>query len=638
MNWHFFWPNVLVLLLSLLFLTAIKARLDIRELSTIRIILILAVVRDTSFALLGEPTFLYFGDLVLFTGVLVWLRRYGGFRRDDGWFLGFVLLSVPATFLVMLHPQANTNWLFLIVNLYVFSYLTRAFLYTTVYNTPGAEIIEDGRWYLIVGIGLAMAAGTLTGYRGTPMHQASIIAFYIAIWLILLTEFQIFHLMNELTIASLHRQNRNLFGFLKGLGEGIANRVDISQLLDMVTEHAVKTIGADGGMLVMMDESMSHLMIRSMTGFYPPPIPVPEAVRHRSESFRAFLESQPVPLRSTVVGSCVREREAIFIPDTREDDRLARNPGTEQFRISSFIAVPLIVDGTVTGVISLIRTEGSPLFTHEDFGHAQTFAYQASNTIENFARYLEAMDKRRIEREVEIAAEIQGDLVGSPDTRRAGFDISILSRPARGVSGDYYNFFRLSDELLGCAICDVAGKGIPAALVMVMIHSILKLVAAPGRSAAETLELVNQGISGQLDVDHFATMSYCTIHRRTGHMEYSNAAHHPVMIYRAETGEIEELDTPGIPVGIEPSVEYACATTELKEGDVLVFFTDGIVEAINSSDEQFTNDRLVDAIQHTHGQSADAIRTRIQETLDHFVGHAPQHDDQTLLVIRFTAE
>ncbi|TVQ28131.1 MAG: serine/threonine protein phosphatase, partial [Spirochaetaceae bacterium] len=275
-------------------------------------------------------------------------------------------------------------------------------------------------------------------------------------------------------------------------------------------------------------------------------------------------------------------------------------------------------------------------FGQDDFAHAQTFAAQASNTIENFARYLEAMDKRRIEREVEIAAEIQSDLVGTVDTSHAGFDVSVLSRPARGVSGDYYSFRWLSDDLLGCAICDVAGKGIPASLVMVMIHSILKLVARPDRSADETLTLVNQGVSGQLDVDHFATMSYCTINRRTGHMEYSNAAHHPVMIYRLGSDVIEELDTPGIPVGIEPEMQYDSVTTELNEGDVLVFFTDGIVEAMNSSEAQYSGDRLTAAIRETRTQPADVIRDRVRESVDAFVGQAEQHDDQTLLVIKFT--
>lgn len=638
MNWHFFWPNILVLVLSLLFLVAIKSRLEIRELSTIRIVLGVALLRDTIFAFAGEPLVLFFGDIALFSGLLLWLRRYGGFRSDDWRFLGVAVLSVPLIYVAMLLPDISTNWVFFLVNLYLFGYLTRSLVDTTIHNTPGSEIVEDSRWYIIVGVASAMAIGTLTGYRGTPIHQGVIIVFYLGIWLLLLTEFQIFHLMNELTIASLHRQNRNLFGFLKGLGEGIANRVDIDQLLDMVTDHAVKTIGADGGMLFMMNDGMTHLMIRSMIGFYPPPIPVPEAVRHRSEAFKAFLESQPVPLGSTVVGSSVRSQEAVFVPDARSDERFARTPDTEQFRISSFIAVPLLVDGTVTGAISLIRSEGSQAFTHDDFAHAQTFAFQASNTIENFARYLEAMDKRRMEREVEIAAEIQGNLVGTPDTDRPGFDIAILSRPARGVSGDYHSFRWLSDDLLGCAICDVAGKGIPASLVMVMIHSILRLVADPERSADETLTLVNRGVSGQLEVDHFATMSYCTIDRRSGDMEFSNAAHHPVMIFRAASETIEELDTPGIPVGIEPEMRYDSVRTRVFPGDVLVFFTDGIVEAVNTADEQFTNERLVRVIHDTHDQPAERIRARIQEELDEFVGHAPQHDDQTLLVIRITTD
>ncbi|TVQ27365.1 MAG: hypothetical protein EA383_02755, partial [Spirochaetaceae bacterium] len=266
MNWNYFWPNILVLLMSLLFLLAIKARLEVRELSTLRRFLLVAMFRDAAFALAGHPFILFFGDIALVTGLLVWLRRYGGFRRSDLGYLAVAASSVPLVAAAVLLPGFSSNWVFLLVNLCLFTYLTRALLDTTVHNTSGAEIVEDSRWYIIGGLAVLMSLGTLTGYRGTPLHQAAIIIFYFAVWLILLTEFQIFHLMNELTIASLHRQNRNLFGFLKGLGEGIANRVDIDQLLDMVTDHAVKTIGADGGMLLMMDTSMSHLLIRSMIG------------------------------------------------------------------------------------------------------------------------------------------------------------------------------------------------------------------------------------------------------------------------------------------------------------------------------------------------------------------------------------
>jgi sigma-B regulation protein RsbU (phosphoserine phosphatase) len=293
-----------------------------------------------------------------------------------------------------------------------------------------------------------------------------------------------------------------------------------------------------------------------------------------------------------------------------------------------------VVRQRVLGVLSVLkRVEGSFL-EERDFQHLTTLAEYASITIDNLYTYVEVLEKREFEREVDIAAQIQQKLLPAQLPEMESAAIAVYNKPAKGVSGDYYDVFRLGADKLGMAICDVAGKGIPAALVMVMIRSILHLIISPDRDAAATLGWINRGITGRIDLDHFATVAVLIYDQKRREIEYSNAAHLPLLVYRQKTGSTFKVDTEGLPIGIEKDARYQLKRFPLETGDVILLCTDGIIEAMNPAGQQYGVAGVRRMLEKGAVLPPEELVGAIREDLGRFVGTARQHDDQTLLVMK----
>ncbi|MFW5712071.1 MAG: PP2C family protein-serine/threonine phosphatase, partial [Spirochaetota bacterium] len=203
--------------------------------------------------------------------------------------------------------------------------------------------------------------------------------------------------------------------------------------------------------------------------------------------------------------------------------------------------------------------------------------------------------------------------------------------------GDYYDVIPLRKKGKAVVlICDVAGKGVPASLVMVMIRTIVHLIAGAGRDVAKVVSLINRGVAGNVSIERFATLSYLTVDLKTGRVEYCNAGHHPLLVYRAATGAFETFDTDGLPIGLEKSSEYEHTHLQLRKDDVVMLYTDGVTEAMNYQDEQFGEDRVKNIVANVsvNGSSAFQIMQAIFTGIDKFVGGAPQHDDETLIILK----
>jgi phosphoserine phosphatase RsbU/P len=208
--------------------------------------------------------------------------------------------------------------------------------------------------------------------------------------------------------------------------------------------------------------------------------------------------------------------------------------------------VPLITAKETIGFFILIRTNHASAFSDLDYTNFNSFGDYAALTIDTISKYNELIEKFELQKEIGVAADIQTSLVPKQMPRINGLTSAAFTLAAKGVSGDYYDFFRMNKNTVGATVCDVAGKGVPASLVMVMIRTILRLVASPKRGAAETLTLLNKSISGKIDIDRYATIGFFKIDLDTLKLSYSNAAHHPLQIYRQSSKKIYQIDSPGL--------------------------------------------------------------------------------------------
>lgn len=253
---------------------------------------------------------------------------------------------------------------------------------------------------------------------------------------------------------------------------------------------------------------------------------------------------------------------------------------------------------------------------------------------------LELADKVTMKRDLEIAREIQTWLVPSHPPVVPHADIAFATRPQNSVAGDYYDAFYPKadgpDGKLLVVIADVAGKSVPAALLMATLQASLRTIAGEGVSLDILVTRLNRyACAHSLGGLRFTTAVIAEFEPATRRFTYVNAGHNAPILHRANDS-LEQLDTGGLPLGIEPSVVYEQATLDLNAGDSLIFFTDGVVEAFNSAGEEFGNERWLSAIRNLPNISAQQTLQFLMKRVDDFVGTTRQSDDITCLVFRST--
>jgi sigma-B regulation protein RsbU (phosphoserine phosphatase) len=253
-----------------------------------------------------------------------------------------------------------------------------------------------------------------------------------------------------------------------------------------------------------------------------------------------------------------------------------------------------------------------------------------------------AAEKKRLEEELRIARQIQMSLLPRGPLDFAGLGVTALCVPAREVGGDYYDFFRVGERRLGVLIADVSGKGTSAALYMAELKGLMLSLSQIYQSPRQLLIEVNRIISENLDTRSFITMTYAVIDLDAGVMTYARAGHTPLMYMPAAPESRAEVLVPsGLVVGLQiPGAGQKFQDLleedriELHRGDVLVFYTDGITEAMNQQNDLFGDVRLAALIEeHGHLDTAD-LRERILREIESFVGAADQHDDMTMILIK----
>ena len=244
-------------------------------------------------------------------------------------------------------------------------------------------------------------------------------------------------------------------------------------------------------------------------------------------------------------------------------------------------------------------------------------------------------DHISMQRDIEIAREIQRWLVPRVPPDVAGVDMAFATRPAKTVAGDYYDAFRRAvDGPLLIAVADVAGKSVPAAMLMATFQASLRALAgARGTLSDLVVGLNRQACSNNMNGRRFTTAFLAELDPITGTLNYLCAGHNPPML-RHQDGTIERLKSESIPLGIELNEKYETGRTVLGVGDILVIYTDGVTEARDEDGKEFGEDRLLALVSQTSEERAALTLAAIMRKLDEFVGGAPQHDDITCFVVR----
>ena len=402
----------------------------------------------------------------------------------------------------------------------------------------------------------------------------------------------------------------------------------------------MRILDAHGGALYVSDRSGKMLVPAFLSKGCPPLVDVPRQILQQSATTPMVLDSylrlHTVKPDEGLIGMVWEKREPVFL-SSRDDNGRLENLKESALQIDSVMVAPLIYARQSLGVLAVANGPMSTPFSPPDFVVFQSIVEQSAFALYNAMVYSEADEKRRIERDLDVARDIQRILLPAAAPEIPGFEISGINIPASHVSGDYYDYIRIDEESWGIAVADVSGKGVPASLIMAMCRSVLRSVARAGESAAGVLRQVNRQLYPDIREDMFISMAYLVIHKSADIM-LARAGHDAPLLFRTADRSVTKVNPPGMALGIDSGNVFDRVTGDFKvrldPGDCLILYTDGVTEALDLNGSEFGIGRLIEVIQGSAGESATTIVTRVTEAVKAFVGNQPQTDDITLVAIR----
>jgi sigma-B regulation protein RsbU (phosphoserine phosphatase) len=434
-----------------------------------------------------------------------------------------------------------------------------------------------------------------------------------------------------------------VFDFLHGLGEAFRETIRPQELHRLIVEGATRILDANGGALYLTDRTGGKLTPAFISKGCPPLVDVPPNILQQAAvtpiALESYLRLHSVTPGEGMIGRLWQTGQPICLNDISEVPELVKSRGSA-LGTGSVMAAALSYGKQDLGVLAIANGPIGAPFSQGDFVVFKSIAEQSAFALYNAIIYSMANEKKRLDHDLEIARDIQRILLPAEAPAINGFQISGISVPARQVSGDYFDYIRVDDERLGVAIADVSGKGVPASLIMAICRSVLRSEAARNPSPADVLRKVNRQLYPDIKEDMFISMAYLILdHQRHG-ITLARAGHDAPLLYKQQSQTVTPVKSPGMVVGIDSGSVFDRLTTDfavpLERDDCLVLYTDGVTEALNSEEDEFGLDRMIQSVRASANDGAQTIVKRIIEDVRNFTGSVPQNDDITLIAIRKT--
>ena len=428
------------------------------------------------------------------------------------------------------------------------------------------------------------------------------------------------------------REAYNAEQLLSELSQRVRKYNESGPMLEMVAKSIAQTLHIDKIAVLLRGDNMLQLQ---------------HAVGISMDGFSSAMAVQ-LPLNSTTVRNLMRINTPVTLYRENPDGwlLLASEPERKLLdAMSTELLLPLPGREQLMGVITLGPKRSEEPYTSTDLRLLESVATQTGLALEigNLARSLAsaATQRERIEREIEVAREVQERLFPQEIPAIDGVSLAGHCRPAQGVGGDYYDLFTLGDGRVGLAVGDVSGKGISAALLMASLRASLRgmTLDAP-HDLAITMERVNRLVYEASASNRYATFFFATFNTATRELVYVNAGHNAPFLIRRNNGafDVMRLEAGGPVVGLLSFATYEEQRLMLGPGDMLLSYTDGVSEAMTLEQEEWGEERMLGAAQMLADGSAREVLEHLFTQADRFTGKAPQYDDMTLLVLKLEAE
>lgn len=405
--------------------------------------------------------------------------------------------------------------------------------------------------------------------------------------------------LDSLTAALVETQDRLVA--LYELTQATRRTLDMSTLLDLLIKESKHLMGVDGGFVVLREKGKKTIIHQvSDTPLHPAHIEAAATLYHRDPQRHIFKDAETLP-----------------------------------FSLRNVMMIALPVRDEISAAVGLFNKTGN--FTTPDIKLAQAIADHIGAQLENAMLHKEAVERARLETEMDIARRVQTAILPQTIPQIKGMDVYATSIPAFEVGGDFFDVINRSDDSLVFAVGDVTGKGMPAALLMSMAHTIIKSASRnmPFTHPHQVLNRLNHDMAADFsNVGMFTTVMLGIVNCSSRQLHFSNAGQSPIYFIPAR-GEPTLLEAQDIPVGILDAVEYSTQSLGLSSGDVFVAASDGFPESCNAAGEMYGYERMKSVLFNSRGLSAAQIAETLLADVNTFCGTHPQDDDRTIVVVKF---
>ncbi len=439
-------------------------------------------------------------------------------------------------------------------------------------------------------------------------------------------------------------EERRLFTFLHDLGEALASDGRRAAIHRVIVEGAQRVTDSGGGALYLLDAASKNLVPKFHSDECSPLVPLPERIvamaRQNPSSLLSFLRLHAVEKNVGVLGAVFASQQPQVVANLKRDSRLGSSNNPLHLATAAMLC-PLSCGDRQLGVLAVTAPRDRDSYNENDFEVFRSLAEQSAYALANALVRQEARAKQQIDAEMRAAGDIQRILLPDHDPSLAGFTVAGQNLPARILSGDFYDYIDLPDGRLGIVIADVSGKGTAAALISAMCRAIVRTVAPAETSPAAMLARVNRLLYPDIREDMFVTMACLILDPASGQLLYSRAGHTAPLVWRAASGRVETIDSPGMAVGLDKGEVFERIardiTITLDPDDTLLLYTDGISEATDAKELMFGEERIERALALRAHQGPRAVVQGILQEIDVFVGGRRSLDDITLIAVRKTA-
>jgi sigma-B regulation protein RsbU (phosphoserine phosphatase) len=411
------------------------------------------------------------------------------------------------------------------------------------------------------------------------------------------------------------RQRINELTAVYGVAMMLADARDLQRVLQRTVQVVAGVMETKAASIRLYDAEKDELVIKAVYNLSP-----------------EYLNKGPIHLPRAEIDRIALSDEGFeYISDMATNPRVQYPQESKREGIVSMLSAGMRYKGKPIGVLR-VYTEREQAFSPLKIDMLKAVAAQAAAAIENARLLDESLQAAALEKQVQMAADVQQRMIPQHPPQVPGLDLASVYVPCYELGGDFFDFIPLQEDNLGLAIADVSGKGVPASLIMASVRAFLRAQVDNVYYLYEVVHRINLMLCRDTQLGEFVTLFYGVLDARNLRFTYCNAGHPPALLLR--DGKVTELFGDNLVLGVSPEEPYKQFLVQLKKGDSLLFYTDGLTDAMNFSQERFGRTRLLEAFREAGDVSADIVAQHVLWQLRKFVGMAKRTDDVTMIVAR----